>query len=71
MSEPMKSDWIKLRLSPDEKATFEQAAAVAGASLSSWVRERLRKSAAAELEAAGLQIPFIQALRHGGQHGIR
>jgi hypothetical protein len=54
-----KSDIIKIRLEPEEKQAFEEAAGLAGISLSAWMRERLRKSARIELEDAGQQIPFL------------
>lgn len=60
---PMKSENILLRVQPDEKLSFQQAADLAGISLSAWMRERLRKIAASELEEAGEQIPFRQAQR--------
>ena len=56
-----KTDVARLRLSPDEKEAFQSAAYAAGLSLSSWIRERLRRAAAAELERAGQPIPFYRA----------
>lgn len=55
-----KTDVARLRLSPDEKEAFQSAASASGLSLSSWIRERLRKAAASELERAGRPIPFYQ-----------
>jgi hypothetical protein len=55
----LKSEFIKIRLDPEEKQAFEEAADLAGVSLSAWIRERLRKSARIELEDAGQQIPFL------------
>jgi len=49
-----------------EKDGFEEAAALAGISLSSWVRERLRLSAIRELESAGRRVPFIPEIPFGG-----
>jgi uncharacterized protein (DUF1778 family) len=54
-----KSEFIKIRLDPEEKRAFQEAADLAGISLSAWMRERLRKSARTELEDAGQQIPFL------------
>jgi uncharacterized protein (DUF1778 family) len=54
-----KSEFIKLRLDPEEKQAFQEAADLAGVSLSAWIRERLRKSARIELEDAGQQIAFL------------
>ena len=58
----IKTDIMRLRLRPDEKRGFEEAAALAGVALSSWVRERLRSAAIRELESAGIPIPFIKRL---------
>lgn len=59
----MKTQTVRLRVSPDEKQTFQDAADLAGVPLSSWVRERLRKAARLELEAAGQKIAFLQRLK--------
>lgn len=53
---------FELRMSEDEKQNFRLAANLAGLSPSAWMRERLRDSAARELEAEGRQIPFYQHL---------
>jgi antitoxin component of RelBE/YafQ-DinJ toxin-antitoxin module len=55
----MKSDSLKIRLGPEEKQAFQDAAELAGVALSAWIRERLRKAARHELEEAGLRIPFL------------
>jgi predicted HicB family RNase H-like nuclease len=39
-----KSDSMKLRVQPEEKEAFQQAADLAGVSVSSWIRERLRRA---------------------------
>ncbi len=54
-----KTETIQVRLNPAEKRAFEDAARVAGLSLSSWIRERLRKVSRQELEEAGRKIPFL------------
>ena len=54
-----KSLVIQIRVSEPEKDGFAQAADLAGISISSWVRERLRLAAIRELESAGRQIPFV------------
>ena len=56
----MKSELVKMRLTASEKATFQQAADLAGIPLSAWMRERLRKAAVKELEDASLPIAFLQ-----------
>lgn len=55
-----KSKLIQIRLAPEEKQAFQEAADLAGVALSAWMRERLRKSARIELEDAGRQIPFLK-----------
>jgi uncharacterized protein (DUF1778 family) len=54
-------DRIELRVQPDEKKGFEEAASIAGISLSAWIRERLRLAAVRELEAASRSIPFLKS----------
>lgn len=55
-----KTETILIRLEPEEKEAFRQAAEISGLSLSTWARERLRRSARIELEEAGKKIPFIK-----------
>ena len=57
---------LDIRLNESEKEGFELAAALAGISLSSWVRERLRLTAIRELEGAGRRVPFIPEIPIGG-----
>ena len=57
-----KTETMKLRLQPSEKTAFEEAANLAGISVSAWVRERLRGACIRELEGAGLKVPFIRQL---------
>lgn len=59
----MKTVRIEVRATDDEKSAFQDAADLAGVPLSAWVRERLRKAARTELEAAGRKIAFLQAIR--------
>ena len=54
-----KSESILLRLQPCEKAVFGEAAAIAGVPLAVWMRERMRRAANDELQAAGREVPFI------------
>jgi hypothetical protein len=51
---------VQIRVRPSEKSAFTLAAEIAGISLSAWVRERLRQTAARELESAGRKIPFLK-----------
>lgn len=54
-----KSNTVQIRLTDSEKDGFLEAATLAGVSLSSWVRERLRMAAIRELEGAGRKVPFV------------
>jgi hypothetical protein len=54
-----KSESLLLRLDPGEKKGFTDAADLAGAPLSVWIRERLRQVAAKELEGAGRAVAFL------------
>jgi uncharacterized protein (DUF1778 family) len=54
-----KTENIQIRATDCEKEGFESAASIAGISLSSWMRERLRYAAIRELEGAGRKVPFI------------
>ena len=47
------------RIPPLEKEAFEQAAELAGLSLTVWIRQRCRTAATAELQAAGQPVPFL------------
>jgi hypothetical protein len=55
----MKTELIKVRLTFPERDGFQQAAELAGLTLSAWARERLRRAAIRELEEASKPIPFI------------
>lgn len=58
----MKSTYIQIRISPEEKKGFQDAARLAGIPVSAWVRERLRLAAIRELEGARFPIPFIKRI---------
>jgi uncharacterized protein (DUF1778 family) len=55
----MKTELIKIRITPSEKEGFQAAADLSGLALSAWARERLRRVAIRELEEASKPIPFI------------
>jgi hypothetical protein len=42
-----------------EKTAFKDAAVLSGASLSTWVRQRLRNAAVSELQGAGKSVAFL------------
>jgi hypothetical protein len=64
-----KSENLMIRITAEEKDGFELAAMLAGISLSSWVRERLRLVAIRELEGAGRKVPFIPDIPMGSANG--
>jgi len=59
----LRNDKLLVRLETDEKETFQDAANLAGISLSSWVRERLRRVAVKELQEAAQPIAFLRHSR--------
>jgi uncharacterized protein (DUF1778 family) len=66
----LKTLTMKIRVAPDEKAAFAEAADLAGISLSAWMRERLRAAAIRELEGAGRPVSFVQRIPlRTGDHG--
>lgn len=64
---------VQLRVQAGEQASFRQAAAQAGLSVSGWARERLRRAAARELSPpAGAPLAAPGApLRPGNAPGQR
>jgi uncharacterized protein (DUF1778 family) len=54
-----KTEILQVRVTGSEKASFERAAEISGLSISSWVRERLRKNSRIELQSSGLKVPFM------------
>ena len=55
-----KSDYLEIRLGSAEKQAFKDAAELAGLGVSAWVRERLRRIAAKELQDAGRPVAFLE-----------
>jgi len=58
-SDEKKGESLLLRLDAREKQGFLEAAQIAGVPLTVWIRERLRKLAAKELEQANKPVPFL------------
>lgn len=58
----MKDTQVLVRLSKDEKKSFEMCAELAGIPLSSWIRERLRADSIRELRNINVKAPFIKPL---------
>lgn len=56
----LRNDKLLVRLETDEKEAFQDAASLAGISLSSWVRERLRRVAVRELQEAARPVAFLK-----------
>jgi hypothetical protein len=54
-----KSVHLDMRIALAEKESFRAAAELAGLDLSTWIRERLRRVARRELEAANQPVPFL------------
>lgn len=48
-----RTEYLELRLTENEKRAFSEAANIAGITVSTWVRERLRRAVIRELEEAG------------------
>lgn len=51
---------VLLNLTKAELKAFDAAAAFAGVSRSSWIRQRCRDAARSELEAADQPVPFLK-----------
>lgn len=60
-----KTKTMKIRLSSEEKQTFERAAALSGIAVSAWMRDRLRRAARRELQDASQPVPFLMDVAHG------
>lgn len=61
-----KENLLKVRIQVEEKESFQNAADLAGVSLSAWARERLRKVALLELKEAGQSIAFLKPAKNQG-----
>jgi hypothetical protein len=58
---------LLLRLSEEEKRAFSESAEVAGVTVSAWMRQQLRRSAAQELARVGKKAPFLKPVTIGEQ----
>lgn len=58
-----KTDLLKIRVSEAERAAFQDAAAIAGITVSAWARERLRRAAVRDLQDASRPVPFLEKSR--------
>ena len=58
----MKEYNLQVRLTQAERDTLKAAAEAAGLSVSSWLRDRLRKAARTELQASGKKVPFLEVV---------
>ena len=56
----MKTELLKLRVSGPEKEAFQQAADIAGITVSAWARERLRRAAVRDLQDAARPVTFLE-----------
>lgn len=58
-SDQLQTEYLDVRLTGAEKQAFKDAADVAGMPVSAWVRERLRKASAKELQEVGQSAAFM------------
>jgi hypothetical protein len=56
----LRNEDLLVKLKADEKEAFKDAADLAGVSLSTWVRERLRRVAVRELQEAAHPVAFLK-----------
>jgi uncharacterized protein (DUF1778 family) len=49
---------LLLRLTPEEKASFEDAADLSGLTTAGWIRQKLRSAASRELRRLRRKVPF-------------
>ena len=67
MARPRSADpktyYLKMRLTPDERLTFEECAEISGIPMAAWIRQRVRKAAVRELEGAGRAVTFLRTPR--------
>lgn len=54
-----RTEYLEIRLTANEKRAFQEAAQISGISVSTWVRERLRRSVIRELEEAGRSAAYL------------
>ena len=53
-------EYIELRVTTAEKQAFRDAAEYTGIPMATWMRERLRRIAARELNSADLPVAFLK-----------
>jgi uncharacterized protein (DUF1778 family) len=51
---------LLIRLTEDEKTSFDDSAEISGMSLSAWVRQQLRLAAIQELSRVGRKATFLK-----------
>ena len=54
-----RTESLEIRLTENEKRAFREAALISGISVSTWVRERLRRAVIRELEEAGRPAAYL------------
>ncbi len=57
-SDQLQTETLDVRITDAEKQAFKSAAELVGMPVSMWVRQRLKRNAAKELQDAGQEIPF-------------
>lgn len=60
-----RNERMAIVLASSEKKAFQDAAELAGISVSTWVRERLRRAAVKKLEEAAFPIVFLSEKING------
>jgi uncharacterized protein (DUF1778 family) len=58
----VKTEYIEMRVEQSEKQTFRDAAEAAGMSMSTWIRDRLRRTARKELQDLNRPVAFLERL---------
>ena len=58
----MKTYSLQVRLTQGEKQALHDAAIASGVSVSAWLRDRMRKAARCELQAAGIPVAFLEEI---------
>ncbi len=56
---------MQVRMPKSEITTYKDAAKLSGVSVSSWVRDRLRKAARQELQSSGMKVSFLEDSENG------
>jgi hypothetical protein len=64
----MRTESVEIRVTPEEKAAFMEAAKIAGASFSTWARLNLRRATIREFEDVGRRVDFAKREMSDASH---